>query len=426
MLTRNSNEHLRSRSFLEWAFVSLAVLFQLASAQTTLAGTQEFLTRSIILAITLTLVIQAGLIVGGERVVEILSGRQTRVTSIVPALLIVLLTLSTSIIFSGFGFYKHYAYAEGNRTSEFTSTATSIRQSASELEQYRAGALSFGASKSRRLEEEEHKQEARANSDRLPVRARGIAREKRDCLHREISGLAGSQKALAAVNVIESATKSTPEDMRQSLIDSRNKITEAISNGAPDYLTNNPIPGEIPTVAPPIDIQSGFERDLQLRRPPAVFSLGIASVIDLASLLCLLCNIYVSPTEERILTAKRRIKRTWRAALPLGDTHDTFSVVRIRLHGLDVDDFQVVFEKPDWALFGSDLEVNRTAINHTLNQQYGERPIVVRYFSNASGERIVEDHLLSEQLEGDEIIYAHWRPLEDNGWPEVISDEGSN
>src|SRR5437773_93303 len=117
--SNDSKKSTRSRSVLEWGFVALACLFQLASAQTTYKGADEFLTHSFVLAAVITFVIQAGLVFSGERLVEILSGRQKKQTSIIPALLLLFLTLSTSVIFSGFGFYKHYAYAEGNRVSEF-------------------------------------------------------------------------------------------------------------------------------------------------------------------------------------------------------------------------------------------------------------------------------------------------------------------
>ena len=420
------NRNAQSRSLIERGFVTLAVLFQLASAQTTFTGAEEFLTRSFFLAAILTFVVQAGLVLSGERLVEILSGRQKKHTSIIPALLLLLLTFSTSVVFSGFGFYKHYAYAEGNRTSEFTSTAAEIKQTASELEQYRADALSFAASKSRGLEDERRRQEARANSNKLSSRSRGTARSKRDQLSREINMFTNLQNTLGEVNVIASASKPTPEQMRQSLIDARNKITQAVSQAAPDYLNDNPMPSDIPTAAPPTDVQSGFKRDLQQRRPPAVFSLVMAGMVDLASLLCLLCNIYVSPTEERILNAKRKIKRTWNAALPLRDTQDTFSVVRMRVQGLkERSEFQVVFKKPDWALLGSDLEVNRAAVNETLNQHLDEH-IVVRGFYTANGERIIPERLLFEQLGCVDIVYVHTGQASDSGWPEMISDDGTN
>jgi hypothetical protein len=405
--TKSATDARRTRrTSLEWGLVLLACLFQLASAQTTFAGAEEFLTHSFTLAAILTFVIQAGLVFSGERLVEILSGRQQKRTSLVPALLLLALTLSTSVLFSGFGFYKHYAYQEGNRAAEFTSTSIEIKQAAEDLEKFRAESLGFVGSKSRALQEDRRRQESRANNVRLPTRARGVARLKKDQLNRDIANLDHAQATLENVNVIASATQSTPDMMRQSLIGSRNKITEAISAVTPDYLSEHPLPGEIPTIPPPTDVQSGFGRDLRLRRTPALFSLGIAGVIDLASLLCLLSNIYVCSTEERILSSKRKIKRTWKAILPVTDTHDTFSAIRMRVEGRnDGYEFRVVFQKPDWALCGSDLEANRSGVEDALRQNV-DANIRVNSFVSPNGQAIIPEQPLMSQLGNTGVVHV--------------------
>ncbi len=396
--------HVYSRSFLDGGFLALASCFQLASAKTTFTGANEFLSDSWILSGIVTFAIQAGLILGGERIVQIVSGVQRKRTSLIPALLLTSITFCTSVIFSGFGFFKHYAYAEGNRVTDFDLISAQVRTLAQELERYRTDALAAAATEIRKLDDERRRQDARVNNFRLTTRTRSISQAKRDQLAREIASLSKTQNAFTNINVLGSTTGTGAENMRTTLMDNRRAITNLLAREMPNYLQDHPVPDGLPNAPAPADVQTAFKRDIELRRTPALFSLAMASAIDLASLLALACNIFVSTTEERIMVVKRKIKSTWKSTFPLAHTDDTFSVVTMRvINGSEACDFEVVFNKPDWELMGFDLEADRDAIIKRIGQRFPEQQITGPFY-NADGKEITLDQPLFDQLNADHIV----------------------
>jgi len=123
-------------------------------------------------------------------------------TSVIPALLLTAVTFCASVIFSGFGFFKHYAYAEGNRVTDFGSTSAQVRTLAMELERYRTDALASAATEIRRLEDERRRQDAKVNNPRLTPRLRSMFQVKRDQLARQIARLTKTQAAFTNLNVM--------------------------------------------------------------------------------------------------------------------------------------------------------------------------------------------------------------------------------
>jgi hypothetical protein len=397
-------KHVYSRSFLDWGFLILASCFQLASAKTTFTGATEFLSDSSILSGIVTFAIQAGLVLGGERIVQIVSGVQRTRTSLIPALLLTAITFCASVIFSGFGFFKHYAYAEGNRVTEFNLTAAQVRTLAQELERFRTATLAFAATEGRRLDDERRRQDARVNNSRLTAQARSISQTRRDQLAREIASLNKTQSSLTTTDVLGSTTSTNAAEMRTSLIEHRHAISNLLAQAMPNYLRDHPVPDGLPDAPAPADVQTAFKRDIEQRRTPALFSLAMASMVDLASLLALTCNIFVSTTEQRVMGLKRKIKGTWKSAFPLAHTNDTFGVVTIRVTNVpEAYEFEVVFNKPDWELMGSDLEADRNVIIERISHRYSGEQIADGFY-NSDGARIAPDQPLLEQLNNDDVV----------------------
>ncbi len=202
--------------------------------------------------------------------------------------------------------------------------------------------------------------------------------------------------------------------MRTTLIENRRTITDLLAQGMPNYLKDHPVPDGLPNAPAPADVQTAFKRDVEQRRTPALFSLAMASVIDLASLLALACNIFVSTSEQRIMGLKRKIKGTWKSTFPLAHTNDAFSAVTVSVTGMaEACEFEIVFNKPDWELMGFDLEANRNVILERI----GHKTISVQFtdgFYNANGREIALDQPLFEQLNDDHVVCLRVAPQTGN------------
>jgi hypothetical protein len=402
----------------------LAGVFQLVSAHATYAGALKFVVESMSVAAVITFAIQFGLLLMVHIVGKILSGGQRQRTSAIPPLLASLILFPLSVFFSAFGFYQHYGLAQGNRAAESRQTSADVRAGAADLDRYRLEVLSTLPGEISRREAEKRKQDVRASNIRLRESSRATAKGRSVQIEKEIGELRKAESSLSGIDVMGSATRESPETMRRDLLAAQHAISNGVAQSAPDYMRDHPVPQPIPTPPPAADVQEAFFRDLNLRATPALTTLGLASVVDFLSMLCILCAVKVSSTEERILGFKRKTRRIIRALFPLGDTSDTFTPVTFRARGAASYDFVVQFMRADHDLTADDVTAELPAIAEHLNRGRQAR-LVIEGTYNSAGEELSLGRPLFAQLGPDRTVHVRVALEERPEWPEEVENEAA-
>jgi len=410
---------------LAWLLRFLAAVFQLVSAHATYSGALKFVVNVRPFAAIITFGIQLGLLVTVHLLGEILSGGQKERTSSIPPLLALCIVLPLSVFFSAFGFYQHYGLAQGNRAVEIRLTAEEVRGAVTNLDRYRVEALTFLSGEVERRETDKKRQQVRAASTRLSEASRSTARVRAAQLEREVNGLKQAVNRLQEVDALGSATRETPDAMRRDLLATQQTISNTVAQHAPGYLKDHPVPQSVPIPPPAAEVQEAFFRDLRLQETSAVTTLALASVVDFLSSLFILCGLKVSPTEQRILSIKRKIGRIIRAAFPIFDMADTYTPVQFRARGAGVtSEFLVHFLKADEDLYGADVLVNLPAIQEQLNRGR-QAPVKIQDVLNDAGEELSPEQPLFKQLGADRTVCLRMVQYDKSDWSEEFADEAA-